>query len=227
MCYCTIVILCCCAAIVVPTHHLLHLQLSIPSNIMASFTAATASSKVQQEMLRQTFMRMDTDHDLTISLDELISAVQSDDVAHSMMRSMDSDNNGRIDFKEFCKGFEKAQALTGNFEEEEASPEELAAIRDKRAATTGNLLQVSQGAVVQSGARRVYSAFWVVVQSGARVNSAFWAVVQSGARVNSAFWRSFGRNSRPLSAFAKPVVQSGARVNSAFWWPFGCNSRPT
>jgi hypothetical protein len=84
---------------------------------------------MQSELLRQTFMRLDTDHDLTISLDELLASVQSDEVAQVMMRSMDVDGNGRIDYQEFCKGFERAMQLTGAMDETPESKEEIAKVR--------------------------------------------------------------------------------------------------
>ncbi|GMI13976.1 hypothetical protein TrVE_jg7424, partial [Triparma verrucosa] len=86
--------------------------------------------------------RLDTDHDLTISLPELIASVQDDNVAAAIMRSMDVDGNGRIDLKEFCNGFDKATRLTGSIEEADpASKEKLKAAREERSNKTADLLQ--------------------------------------------------------------------------------------
>ena len=101
-----------------------------------------SSSAASRELLRQTFQRLDTDHDLTISLSELIASVQDDNVAATMMQSMDVDGNGRIDFKEFCNGFDKATKLTGSIEEADpASKEKVEAAREERSAKTKELLQ--------------------------------------------------------------------------------------
>ncbi|GMI03250.1 hypothetical protein TrLO_g15012 [Triparma laevis f. longispina] len=101
-----------------------------------------SSSAASREILRQTFQRLDTDHDLTISLPELVASVQDDNVVAAMMRSMDADRNGRIDFKEFCNGFDKATKLTGSIEEADpASKEKINAAREERSAKTNDLLQ--------------------------------------------------------------------------------------
>jgi len=92
-------------------------------------SSLASKDKAQYEILRKTFQAMDVNHDFAISKEELLNSVQNEDVAVSMMRSMDVNNDGKIDFKEFVAGFEKAQQLTGSVEEETRTAEEIKVIR--------------------------------------------------------------------------------------------------
>ena len=93
-------------------------------------------------MLRKTFQALDTDHSLSLNYEKLLKSVGSAPAAASMMRSMDKNRDGKIDFLEFCEGFEKAQQLTGTIEEEEVqrSPEEVARLRKARGDENNALL---------------------------------------------------------------------------------------
>jgi len=87
--------------------------------------------KLQQEMLRKTFQALDVDYNFAISKNELLASVQDESVAIAMIRSMDANGDGVIDFKEFCDGFEKAQHLTSTIEEDTLTEDELQSIRSQ------------------------------------------------------------------------------------------------
>lgn len=98
-------------------------------------------SPAQFELLRKTFQALDVDHDFSISKEELLRSVQSEDTAAAMLKSMDLNGDGKIDFKEFVQGFNKAQQLTGAIEDDTRTAAEVQTIQKQTKKATNDKLQ--------------------------------------------------------------------------------------
>ena len=82
-----------------------------PPSRMASDGCTTAECKV----FRKHFDAIDTDHNDSLSSDEIATYMQNygfdvtEDLLEKMVREADLDNDGEIDFKEFCMIIKKAE----------------------------------------------------------------------------------------------------------------------